>query len=134
MGRTRPWGAAAPTNDLAVFGCQWGGDAAVCGPEDRAPVGSAPNGVGRFGQHDLAGSAWEWSIDWYHAGWYAGSGNPCHDCANLALPNSLNHRSMRCGSWNSPSERLRAAFRNHYTPSSRLRTIGLRCAGSPVLG
>ena len=46
---------------------------------DLKPVGSAPSGSGGFGQRDLLGSVWEWTLD------SAASDYPptCGDCANL---------------------------------------------------
>lgn len=60
--RSFPWGAEAPSPDLAIFNCMGDGDAA-CSKQDILPVGSRPRGAGRWGHMDLAGSMFEWTID-----------------------------------------------------------------------
>ena len=127
--RLYPWGAQAPDNTRAVFNCQWGGSAGTCQANDLAAVGSAPAGAARYGHHDLAGSTWEWALDWYDGAWYTGGGSSCNDCLNLT-PADTQRRSMRCGSYDRGSGRLRAAFRNHWPPEEHYHSIGLRCARS----
>ena len=65
--RVYPWGSAAPTMTLAVYGCQAypGGTCVVL------PVGSTPAGNGKWGHADLAGNVWQWLFDWYAP--YSGS-------------------------------------------------------------
>jgi formylglycine-generating enzyme required for sulfatase activity len=58
--RPYPWGEEAPTPELAVYNCLGDGDKA-CALEDILAVGSRPRGAGRWGQHDLAGSMFEWT-------------------------------------------------------------------------
>ncbi len=84
-------------------------------------VGSrSPKGDGRWGQADLAGSMWEWNLDWY--GTYP---TPCNDCANCE---SVFAQVLRGGSWYTTANYLRSARRYFRTPTERDGLIGLRCA------
>ncbi len=93
-------------------------------------VGSEPAGDGRWGHSDLAGSLWEWALDWHSDGWYERVGDSCFDCANLTAGTD---RVIRGGEFLIDANSLRAAFRfssfdsyefleNHYA------TVGVRCA------
>jgi sulfatase modifying factor 1 len=83
-----PWGSTPPpgsSDDYAIWGCYYpvGNPFNQCsGVQNFAVVGTASLGVGSFGQLDLAGSVFEWDLDW------AGSGylSPCTNCANLTEP------------------------------------------------
>jgi len=59
--RAYPWGAEAPTPEYAVYNCMGDGDKS-CAMVDIQQVGSRPKGVGRWGQYDLAGSMFEWTL------------------------------------------------------------------------
>lgn len=59
--RAYPWGEAAPTPELAVYDCMGDGNQS-CAMVDIQTVGSRPKGVGRWGQYDLAGSMFEWTL------------------------------------------------------------------------
>jgi formylglycine-generating enzyme required for sulfatase activity len=92
-------------------------------------VGSeSPAGDGKYGQADLAGNVWEWTLDWL-AGPFA---NPCIDCADL-IP--APDRVLRGGSINNDETFLRGASRNGYVPSGRSGSVGfgvgVRCARMP---
>ena len=58
-GKQFPWGNEQPTSKVAHFGQYHG-----TGPVGRYP----PNG---YGLHDVAGSVWEWTNDWYDANYYS---------------------------------------------------------------
>ena len=112
--RLYPWGDSAPTSDEAAFY-----------PQDLGPVGSAPQGVGRWGHQDLAGSLWEWGLDVMDTSWYSGGGDPCEDCARLG---SGSHRVLRGGAYSFEAVTLRAATRSAEVPGARESFIGVRCA------
>jgi formylglycine-generating enzyme required for sulfatase activity len=59
--RPYPWGNEAPTPELAVYDCMGDGNQS-CALIDIQTVGSRPKGVGRWGQYDLAGSMFEWTL------------------------------------------------------------------------
>ncbi|NUP04918.1 MAG: SUMF1/EgtB/PvdO family nonheme iron enzyme [Polyangiaceae bacterium] len=60
--RPYPWGTDAQTPDRAVYNCMGDGNQS-CSLADILPVGSRPLGAGRWGQRDLAGSMFEWTLD-----------------------------------------------------------------------
>jgi len=83
-------------------------------------VGSrSPNGDGRWGQADLAGSMLEWALDRY-VDPYA---TPCDNCAALTGGNPV----RRGGSWANPTDTQRTAERTTAV-QSRFSTTGFRCA------
>ena len=91
----------------------------------RAPVGQfPPNG---FGLVDMAGNVWEWTADWYDAGYYRTS--PSVDPLG---PAAGTERSMRGGSFlcaTTACFRFRVSARSHATPETGLNHVGFRCAG-----
>jgi formylglycine-generating enzyme required for sulfatase activity len=110
--RTYPWGSTpAPDVNHAVFN-----------DGDILSVGSKPRGAGRWGHLDLAGSTWEWALDWYNT--YPTS------CTNCASVTSGSLRVMRGGSWVYTASDLRAANRGSMYPSFLDNSIGFRCARS----
>jgi formylglycine-generating enzyme required for sulfatase activity len=78
-------------------------------------------GDGKYGQADLAGNLWEWTLDWYQNPY----GNPCDDCANLTTATS---RVLRGGSLFDDASFLRAYRNPQVAPGSRGFNIGIRCA------
>jgi formylglycine-generating enzyme required for sulfatase activity len=83
-------------------------------------VGSEPSGNGRWGQGDLAGSMFEWNLDYYGA-----FPVPCNDCFNRNVAAS---RVLRGGAWSNTADILPAAYRVAYTPSGVTEELGARCA------
>ena len=118
-----PWGPTLPDDTLAVYQCGGAGDANHCVIEDILPVGSRPNGEGRWGHQDLAGSMSEWMFDAYD---YF-SGDTCTDCANAS---DYPVRAIHGGSWFSTFENLRGSDRTANTAGSTANVIGMRCARS----
>jgi formylglycine-generating enzyme required for sulfatase activity len=101
-------------------GCLGDGQPA-CTTTDLLPVGSKPDGDGRWGQSDLAGNVYEWTLD-FSAATYV---SPCVDCADLTGASS---RSIRGGSAVTVDVGLRTAARIPRIPAKRDSAIGVRCA------
>lgn len=119
--RLFPWGQAIPTTTSGHANWQ------LSGGSPMIAVGSYPAGVGPWGHHDLAGSVWEWALDWWDTDWYTDpSGNPCNNCANL-LP-ATTFRMSRGGGWDYIVEFLRGASRGHTSLGTPYPGLGLRCA------
>lgn len=126
--RQFPWGAAAPTAQLANL-CGAECEAAISGirgawaplyPDSdgyvaTAPVGSFPAGDGRWGHHDLTGNVCEWV-----------SGNYCPydhpDCGVTAPMCRGNHFLAN------KVKKARPGRRNSDGPEHRGPDVGFRCA------
>jgi sulfatase modifying factor 1 len=132
--RFYPWSDASTPNEidasLAVYNCEGAGDSSVCLFADIVQVGSKSlQGDGRWGQADLAGSMFEWTLDWFDAVLQT----PCMDCATTTESMKMT-RVLRGGSWYNNPTILETDFRTHSTPSLGTQTdiagdqIGFRCA------
>jgi formylglycine-generating enzyme required for sulfatase activity len=71
---------------------------------------------------------YEWALDWYSSSWYAGAGNECNNCANIA---NASPRVLRGGVFNNYGSNLRAANRVNYNPDNHNNYVGFRCARTP---
>jgi sulfatase modifying factor 1 len=94
-----------------------------CMQTDLVPVGSKPAGDGRWGQADLAGNVFEWTLDYYATPYAV----PCDDCANLAGVD----RIARGGAFSYPASCVRTASRfcnMPHPPTNRVEVVGARCA------
>jgi len=112
--RSYPWGNETPDATHASFF-----------PSELGATGQHPAGRGRYGHEDLAGSVWEWTLDWLDTNWYADGGATCTDCARVS---SGTHRALRGGAYGYDPITLRAAARSGDLPASRQAYIGFRCA------
>jgi formylglycine-generating enzyme required for sulfatase activity len=84
-------------------------------------VGSkSPKGDGKWGQSDLAGNLWEWTLDWY-----ANYATTCNNCADLT---AASYRVIRGGLFFFSASYLRSAGRNYSYPWYVNYSIGARCA------
>jgi sulfatase modifying factor 1 len=125
--RAYPWGNTPIPDDMpdtaayANYDCL---DDPMCSFAIIEPVGSKPAGAGKFGHLDLAGSMWEWALDWDAPL----PNTPCDNCANLTPSNS---RTARGGSWTSDASLLGAANRYESPPSNHVLDFGFRCARTP---
>jgi formylglycine-generating enzyme required for sulfatase activity len=132
--RTFAWGEQVPgsNTNLAIWGCYYGtsplgGTGNPCTGEglgNVAPVGSAPGGKGLWGQFDLTGSVYEWTLD-YYSGAYA---NPCDDCADIRTGGE---RILRGGGFASSLDEIYNAFQTHSQPFYPHGDTGVRCARPP---
>jgi formylglycine-generating enzyme len=127
--RFYPWGSTpgptdavtSPALAYANYGCMGDGSAyGTCAISDILAPGSKSAGVGRYGQHDLAGSMSEWGLDWF--GSY---GAICNNCANLT--NAV-ARVVRGGDWSTSAGDLLATARLNVGPASHYNLMGFRCA------
>jgi sulfatase modifying factor 1 len=83
----------------------------------------SPKGDGRWGQSDLGGNAWEWTLDWDPVRYPV----PCHDCAVVTTGS---YRAFRSGSNDDIAQTLRSSVRHVYYPDYR-GVNGARCARTP---
>jgi formylglycine-generating enzyme required for sulfatase activity len=125
--REYAWGDSPPGLDPshAVYACFYPAmpfGSSCQGVANVAPVGSAPAGAGAWGQLDLTGNVYEWTLD------YAGSRIlPCVDCART----SGNEHPLRGGSWYSGPAQLFNSFGLRAPPYSQHLDLGFRCARGP---
>jgi formylglycine-generating enzyme required for sulfatase activity len=121
--REYPWGSTDPgaESEYAIYGSDY-----------RfliAPVGTATKGAGRWGQLDLVGDVFEWTLDYWDA--QMSFPNPCNDCARLT---PTPYRAVRGGSYYVEASFLTPPYRppvEIYNWRNRYTDVGFRCARSP---
>jgi formylglycine-generating enzyme required for sulfatase activity len=127
--RAYPW--SNPPGSLTVDGSRAsyfdgtncvGDGMAGCALTDLVPVGTKPDGDGRWGQSDLGGNVAEWMLDWLSP--YP---TPCADCASLT---AAADRVTRGGSFGLSAFFMRTIDRRPTAPMDRSPGIGIRCARS----
>jgi sulfatase modifying factor 1 len=126
--RYYPWGSTPPgtSNRYAIYLCQYGiSDGGLCtGVTNIAPVGTATLGAGLWGQLDLAGEVYNWTLDV----WSLNYVDPCTDCAYLT---NTSQRVVRGGDFGAAATYMFPPARDFYQAASRYGVLGLRCARSP---
>ena len=118
--RYYPW--SSPPNSTTIDDSY----AAYCGGTCKSLqiVGSkSPKGDGKWGQSDLGGNAWEWTLDWNSSVFPM----PCHDCAVVT---GGSFRNFRSGAFDDIPATLRSATRHVYHPNYH-GIVGVRCARTP---
>lgn len=122
-----PWGSTAPdATTTAAITCMGDGTSG-CSPADLLPVGSRPAGANRLGIVDLAGSVWEWNLDYYDQTYYQLIGN-CANCIDLG---GLTPRVVRGGDFTSSARLVRTTERASKAPTTTEPWAGFRCVRSP---
>jgi sulfatase modifying factor 1 len=123
--REYPWGSTPPgsMSEYAIFGCQFHASGNCAGVANVAPVGTAVDGAGAWGQQDLAGDVSEWNLDWYST--YSST---CVDCAALS---TAAERMTRGGAFDLGVAALLPPTRTGAQPTSRSHDVGFRCARTP---
>lgn len=121
--RDYPWGAGID-NGKASYDCS-GRGAGMCAFRDMKPVGSfSPQGDGKWGQADLAGNVWEYTLD-YAATPYRLTA--CTDCADLQPAPT---RTFRGGGFANQSYYEVTSIRIDRSPGIADYDVGFRCARS----
>ncbi|MBL4684183.1 MAG: SUMF1/EgtB/PvdO family nonheme iron enzyme [Nannocystaceae bacterium] len=127
--RLYPWGGAPPDETRAVY------DAGA-----TQPVGTKPDGAGRWGHLDLAGNVREWSFDCYEKYFYessaASADNPASVPADAAVPcaedtdwHIEDPRTLRGGGDSSDTDTgHRVATRGTEPGTAHWGSISFRCA------
>lgn len=131
--RRYPWGSSDPgtSNEYAIYACLYpsgarGRDEGFCNGENLAPVGMATLGAARWGQQDMAGELWEWTMDSTPESRVPTSyAEACDDCAHLSPEQE---RVVRGGDFESDEDELLPTTRETRRPTGRYPVVGLRCA------
>ena len=132
--RVVPWEVppidTVPDSAHAVFDCLYDTARYCTGVANIADVGSKPLGVSRWGQQDMAGGLWEWSLDVfapYDASARSDYANVVAGSYRVMRGGSFLHRG---GSFLHRGGELRAAKRGFNVPRFRTNAFGVRCARS----
>ncbi len=129
--REYPWGSTAPgaNSQYAIYDYHYSSqDSGFCNGTVAciAPVGTPTLGAGRWGQLDLAGNVYEWTLDWYAAVYAL----PCVDCVDVTAGG--NGRVNRGGFYDDTlTADLLATSRSSGNATYRVSAFGMRCARVP---
>jgi formylglycine-generating enzyme len=129
--RAYPWSNPPSSLTVDCSYANYDNSTGLCVADGTNHVGStSPKGDGKWGQTDLAGSLWEWTLDWYASTYPT---TTCIDCANLDPGSSCPicpARSVKGGSFSRNAPAIRAAGRGFSVPDGRASEFGIRCARS----
>jgi formylglycine-generating enzyme required for sulfatase activity len=137
--RAYPWGSSpSPSLDYAIFYCQYptGSTVLPCPSQsvsNIAPVGSAFDGAGLWGQLDLAGEVNQWTLDYYNESTTAYPSNSCTNCVYMpTTPPTGDEHVIRGGDFElTDMTSLGPTTRNGNGATSRNPNVGVRCARAP---
>lgn len=125
-----PWGDVfdGARLNFCDVNCRRDGPDAVWddGFNDTAPVGSYPGGRSPLGVYDMLGNVMEWVGDWYDFKAYVNIAD-----TNPRGPVDGQFKSLRGGSWLSPSAELNVSARGNFEPTVSQANLGFRCAMPP---
>ncbi len=134
--RQYPWGSTDPSTNSqhAIHGdqsgtCYFPGVGTCTGIVNIAPVGTATEGAGLWGQLDLAGNIWEWDTDGNSYDYV----NPCTDCANFTEASGplSSSRIAGGGNFEDTGSSLMPTSRLVSPQMQRAIDLGFRCARTP---
>lgn len=122
--RKYPWGPADPgqTSRYAIYECDYPTPSLCTSAAKIAPVGTAALGAARWGQLDLAGNVWQWSL--------GGGGSyvtQCEDCTDAGPAGG----SIRGGGFSNDVAQLAPTYYWGLDGEERGYDTGLRCARAP---
>jgi formylglycine-generating enzyme len=132
-----PWGAQASVHGSIGSYCNTScdypsgstGSNCIGVLADIAPVGFYSTQDGRWGHADLAGNAWEWTLDWYVTPYSTAT---CADCADTTMPIAHPSRVLRGGSYDYPTTEIVNSYRYPTDPLNLAGdSFGFRCARVP---
>ena len=131
--REYPWGSTDPgtANQYAIYGTDQGPNLGCyyptlgqcVGAANIAPVGTPTLGAARWGQLDMTGNVYQWTLDTYGP-----LANPCTDCADVeTYAHGVAHGAQL---WDLKSA-LHASNRSGTFYGKSYPLMGMRCARAP---
>jgi formylglycine-generating enzyme len=122
--RVYPWSSPATSTTIDCAHANYSPMTGPCSATGANNVGSeSTTGDGKYGQADLSGNVWEWTLD--SSAPYV---TPCIDCGNVS---PLASRVARGGSYSLVASALLTSYRSSYPVATRDGSVGVRCARVP---